>query len=89
MEFTLKQNNQIKTLSTQLSQRDKEAEGLKRTVAELEKLEKATVQQTQNIAAKSTAPANGAPMWTLLLAFICGIIFHWMLLCSKCATPPS
>ena len=90
MEFSLKQNTQIKTLSAQLQTKEKEADTLRRSVAELEKVTNA--QQQQNAALK---PANvnapdaqaGIPVWALPLALIVGIIIARILLCPSCPVP--
>lgn len=87
MEFSLKQNTQIKTLSAQLQTKEKEVDTLRRSVVELEKVTNA--QQQQNAALKpvnatvAETPA-GLPVWALPLALIIGIIIARILFCPSC-----
>jgi ADP-ribosylglycohydrolase len=90
MEFTLKQNTQIKTLTSNLAQKEKESENYKRTIQELEKSAIAAASGPNNVSNPATpveTTTNGAPLWALLVAFILGMLVHSLLLCSKCAVP--
>jgi hypothetical protein len=87
MDFTLKQNNQIKTLTMQLQQKTDESEQLKRSVSQLEKntATAASVNTTTPANVNQTAPiSSGIPQWAVLAAFAAGLVICRLVLCPGC-----
>jgi len=77
MDFTLKQNNQIKTLTMQLQQKTDESEQLKRSVSQLEKntATAASVNATTPANDNQTTPISSWILqWTVLAAFVAGFV---------------
>lgn len=72
MDFTLKQNGQIKQLTQQLQTKNEENENLKRTVQQLEKANALPASGQQNVSVPAPV-SSGLPVWSLAIAFVAGL----------------